>query len=162
PLGAAAFLGALQLFHALRNEQKELLAELSGGVVFGAFSSSMLIAGGWSILASLAVWMILAVRAVTSIIYVRNKLGQERGEGYSPISVVGSHVLGGGVLLLLAVYQVIPWLVLGGYLVLCLRAVWGLGERKQTKIRPQMIGVQEVFLGLIYSVIIVVGYKFKF
>ncbi|WP_322512155.1 YwiC-like family protein [Chloroflexus sp.] len=80
PIALAAPFALGQLFFDLRKQSRALAAELCGAVAISALVAAMLLADGWPLPPALLAWLLLAMQAVTAIIYVRTRLRLARSE----------------------------------------------------------------------------------
>lgn len=151
-------LALIQLWYEARNRGKELLPELAGAVALLAVASAIALAGGWELPRSLALWIILVARTIGSILYIRARLRLVRGETIEPIPVIWTHVVGFILIASLVFLRLSPWLAAVMMLVLLARAVYGLTTANQ-HIRAQVIGFQELGFGLLYVIVIAIGYR---
>ena len=103
------------------------------------------------------VWVLLALRAVTAVLYVRARLRLDRGLDASPRAVHASHgaalAASGG----LAAAGWAPWLAPAAFLVLLARAELGLSSRRR-RVRPQVVGL-EIGYGLMTVLALAIGYR---
>jgi hypothetical protein len=159
PLALAFPLMLFQLYFDLTNRSRSVLAELIGPVGLAATSSSIALAGGWTLAAALPLWAIIAARAVPAVVYVRARLRLEHGKPVSPWPSLVAHLLGLGGVALLAGLQAAPWLLLPVFVLLLGRAILGLSRwRKPTA--AKVIGFREIAYGLLVVVTTAAGYAF--
>jgi hypothetical protein len=157
PLALAVPLMALQVVHDARSQSRSLLAELGGAGALGAAAAAIAVAGGWVLPDALILWLLLAVRTLTSIIYVRQRLRLEHG---TPANVGLSHLahaVGAALVLACVLAGAAPWLALAAYTPLIVRAVLGLSARR-VSVPAKTIGMREMVYGLLYAVLVGVGY----
>lgn len=159
PVVLAAPFALLQAFHDVRRQGRDTVAELSGAVAMGAAGSAIALAGGFPLDKSLAIWAILAARAVASIIYVRARLRLERRDNIDRRPSWISHVAGLAIAALLALAGIAPWLAALAMLVLAARAIWGLSPLRRPA-RAPVIGSQEIGYGLMTVLLTAAGYAF--
>jgi len=76
-------LGMIHLWAVVNAGKKEFIAELFGALTLGAAAASIILAAGHFYVQAMTVWAILAIRAGTSVVYVRHRLNQTRGKGYN-------------------------------------------------------------------------------
>lgn len=160
PIILAVPTAAVQLFFDARNQSRRLLPEVCGALALAMIAPAVATLGGWEIGAALALWLPLAARALTSILYVRARLKLEHGK---PISVLPVWVAHGAALLLmigLAVVQFTPRLTIAAFLVLLGRAWLGLSPYRKPQ-PAKIIGLQELGYGLMTVICIALGYGFN-
>jgi hypothetical protein len=107
--------------------------------------------------AALLLWLVLAARSATAILYVRTRLRQDRGVGAGSGLVVACHVL----LLLvgawLAALAALPWLAVVALATLLARAAHGVSKRR-AMLKPKQLGRQELAFGSLVVVLLALGY----
>jgi len=157
PLAAAAPLALAQFLHDVRNQGRQLLPELLGGLALGSIVAAELLAGGWTLAPSFAAWAIVASKATAAILYVRARLRCDRGLAFGRATVLWVHLLALLVALGLAAAQQAPWLAAGAFGLLFVRAAHGL-SRFHRRVRPQAVGLIEMALGLAFVVVTALGY----
>ncbi len=157
PLLLAVPLALVQLALDLRNQARSATAEVAGALAFAAVAAAIVMMTGWAPAAAFGLWATLALRAVSAILYVRARLRLEKGRpGQSGLALGAQGLLVAG-LVALAALDLAPWLAVIGGLVLAGRALFGLSRwrKRQTAVR---LGVREVFYGLTFGVLLVLGY----
>jgi hypothetical protein len=157
PLAVALPFALIQTIYDAQNKSREAVAELSGALALGSIAPTLALIGGWGVNAAFTLWALLAVRSVTSILYIRSRLRLERGDPHTPGLPWAAHVGGIGVVSALAAAALAPWLALVGVVMLTVRALWGLSAYRR-RMRVALIGVQELALGLGYVGLIAAGY----
>ena len=135
--------------------KKEFAAELFGVLSLGAAAASIVLAAGHPYTQALALWTVLAIRGVTSIIYVRERLAQSRGKinNYSLVNlahIAGVAVLGGLVL----AHLIKPLIFIAG-LLLVMR-LWFMYQRQS--ITAKNLGLQESILGIVFVVLVIFSF----
>lgn len=83
-LAAAIPFAALQFALDVRNHGRTLSAELAGVIAPGAIAMAVAIAGGVPSASAATLWLLLVLRGIPSILYVRYAL---RGEGRTPMMI---------------------------------------------------------------------------
>jgi hypothetical protein len=154
---AAAPLGLVQLRFDLRNRGRDLLPELLGAVALSASTPIVALAGTAPAAIAWSAGALVAVRAVSAILYVRARLRRARGvpanRGPALLSHAVAFALAGG----LAGSQLGPWLGVVAFALLAGRAAHGLGPAPP--VRPQAVGAQEVVWGVFTVVLLAIGYR---
>jgi YwiC-like protein len=161
PLAAAAPFALAQLAYAVRNQSRQLLPELLGSVALSSVVAAEMRAAGLPLGPSLAAWAVLAVKGGCAVLYVRTRLRLDRGLGPDRAAPLASHA--GGLLLAagLGGAGYIPWLATPAFILLLVRAAWGLSHfRRRT--RPQVVGMLEMAYGFSFVVIMALGYALAF
>jgi len=157
PLVGAVPLGAIQLVYEFENDGRNVIAEIAGAVAFGSVASMITLCAGWGITSALVLWLILAVRAVVSILYVRARLRLEKSKPAPIVSTIWWHVAGLIIYTGLVIAGYAPWTILLAGSVLLGRAGYGLSPyRKQ--VSPKVIGFSEMAYGLLTVILVVIGW----
>ncbi len=158
PLLAALPLALVQLHFDARNRGRALFPEMLGALAPGALASAILMAGGWALAPALQPWLLLALKAAASILYVRARLRLDRGGAPGRLSAGISHGAAVSIAGGLAVVERGPWLGLAAFLPLAFRAWFGLSPLRRPT-RPQILGLQEVGYGLLTVLLLAAGYR---
>jgi hypothetical protein len=152
PLFLTLPLVGIQVFYDLKNQSRELGAELAGGVALGAIAPAIAILGEYD--KAMILWLLLALRTIPSILYVRARLRLERGKPSSISEAVMSHVLAfllGLGLVIIGQAHLLMFIALG---ILLLRCAWGLSRYRTPTSRPAIIGIQEMFYGFAFALLL--------
>lgn len=147
----------VQLNYDARNKSRELVPEVCGALALAMIAPSIAILGGWEVLPALILWMILAVRALTAILYIRARLKLERRHTINPYPIWGVHVLAFVSFLILALADLMPYLVSVAFLILLIRAVWGLSAWRKPQ-PAKVIGFQELGFGVLTVILSGLGF----
>lgn len=155
PLLAALPLAAVQLALEFRSDGRSLLSELCGALVLAATASAILLAADKPFVMAALVWLLMALRAVPSIMYVRARIRLIHGRRTSIASPISVHVL--GVLISIALWtsgvtNAFAPLAVG---MLLFRTYYGLMLSTPTAVRT--VGIQEVIYGLILTIMCAVA-----
>lgn len=157
-LAAAAPIGIVALVFDALGRSREALPEATGAVALGASATVIAIAGGAAAGPAWGAWALLALRAATSVLYVRARIRLDRGLVAGPRAVLAGHALALAVAAALARSTWAPWLATAAFLVLLARAAWGLSPWRR-RVRPQALGYQELGYGLLTLALLAVGYR---
>jgi YwiC-like protein len=160
PLLAVAPLAAVQARYDARLQGRQLVPELCGGIALAALAPAVLLAGGFAPRPSLAAGALVALKAVTSVLYVRTRLRLDRGQFPRRGPAVAAHAIAAGSAAGLAAAGAAPWTGVGATGVLLLRALHGLSSRRR-RVRPQVLGFRELGLGIAYVVALALGYAWS-
>ena len=156
PAFLALPLAALQLRYDARNRARELVPEAAGAVAMGALAACIAVAAGWGLVPALALWGLLALRAVPAIVYVRARLRLERGAAVSPVATWALH----GAALLVAVGAwsagALAWPAIAAYALLAARAAWGL-SRWRRPVAAKVVGFSELGYGVATVLLLAAG-----
>ncbi|MCA9904628.1 MAG: YwiC-like family protein [Anaerolineae bacterium] len=148
----------IYFWHDLRNDARSVVAEVCGVIAFAVIAPACGLAAGWTALPALALWALIIVRAVTSILYIRERLRLEKGKTAHHVLVHGAHVVGLLVIAGLAAAGSAPWLPLIAGVLLTVRALLGLSERRQS-VPPKILGFREIAYGTIFALLTGIGYR---
>lgn len=157
PVVLAVLLALVQLRYDTLGQARKLLPEVAGALALNGLAPAMAMAGGWSSEGALLLWLILGGRTVTSILYVRVRLRRIRGEAARSDAVVVSHLLALALLAVLALADRIPPLAALAVLPLLGRAVYGLSPTR-APVRARTVGFQEMGYGVLYAILVALGY----
>lgn len=150
---------SLQMLLVVRGRAREGVTEVSGAVALAALAPMIVIAAGGTTAQALALWLVPAVRAVTSIVYIRQRLKRARGEVFSRVMPIGLHIAG---LVAFTVARLAGWLpviALIAIVILTLRCWHGLNWAR-TDIPTKYVGFQEIGWGLLNIALNVIGLRF--
>lgn len=157
PLAAVVPLAVFQLWYEAARPGRQLLAELSGGIVMAATAASIALAAGMTWAAAAGLWFIFAARFLPSVLYVRNRLALEKGKPMSFAVPIGAHGLALAAAAILAGSGIIPLLPVGIFLLLFVRACVGLSPVRR-RIKAMKIGVWEVIYGAMLVAVVIFSY----
>lgn len=159
PLGLSLPLIGVQLWHDIHNRGRSLIAELAGALATGALASSIALLDEWSFAIAIGLWLALAVKGLTAVLYVRSRLRLERNKPDSRFLTLSMHSIGILLLLLAASYALLPWTAPLAMVILSIRA--GIGLSHLRKPRPaKVIGIQEMMYGFGFVGLMLLGYSF--
>lgn len=157
-LAAAAPLALVALAGDALGRGREALPEGAGAVALSASTAAIALAGGRPAAVAVAASALLALRALTSVLYVRARIRLDRGIPAGPGAALLAHGVALAVALLLAGARVAPWLGVLAFATLLARAARGLSRRRPA-MRPQQLGFQELAYGLLTLVLLAIGYR---
>ncbi len=161
PVAVAAPLAALQLVRDAQGRSRELAPELAGAAALAATAAAIVLAGGWPMGGALLLWLVLAVRAATAILYVRARLRLDRGAPNPGRGLaVASHALALAGAAGLAAAGVLPWLAVAALALLLARAAHGV-SRHRLPLKPKQLGWQELGFGSLVLLLLALGYSWK-
>jgi hypothetical protein len=138
PLVVAVPLAFAQFVLDVRNRGRALPAELAGAIAAGWAASAIALAGSRPVAVAIALWALLAARAVTSVFYVRSSL---RGESRVVMLALHGVAVGFG-----AFISMTAMAAMG---VLFARALPGV-----TALRARDIGMRELGFGVLTVLLI--------
>ena len=157
-LAVAAPIGLVALAFDALGRSRQALPEAAGAVALGASATAIAIAGGAPTGLAWGAWALLALRAVTSVLYVRARIRLDRGLTAGPRAVHAGHAVALAAATALAGAGWAPWLAPAVFSVLLARSGWGLSSWRRP-VRPQTLGFQELGYGLLTLALLAVGYR---
>jgi hypothetical protein len=158
PLALGGILGLVQLAYDSRHQGRQLLPELLGAAALGSTAAAILLAGGWSLPAASALWLLLALKAAGSVLYVRTRLRRARGGVGGAAPPIAAHGAALAASVMAAAAGLAPWLAAAAFVWLLARAAQGLSPWAPT-LEPRQVGFRELFHGLVATVILTLGYR---
>jgi hypothetical protein len=158
PLAVAAPVGLVAVAFDALGRSREALPETAGAVALGASAAAIALSGGAPTGVAWGAWALLALRALTSVLYVRARIRLDRGLAAGPRAVHVGHAAALAAAAGLASAGWAPWLAPAVFLVLLARSGWGLSSRRRP-VRPQVLGFQELGYGLLTLAFLVLGYR---
>lgn len=147
----------LQLFYDATARSRALIPELAGSISTGAVATAIAISGGWPHPAAFGLWVILAARALPTILYVRARLQLLHRKQASPSGVIVVHLLAVLVLIALATVRLVPYAAVLAILILCLRASVGFSKFDR-QVTAKKLGMREVAFGAMTIFLVTFGY----
>lgn len=158
PIVLAGPLAGVQLYYEARAQGRRLLPEVSGALALAMIAPAIALLAGWALPAALVLWLMLALRAFTAILYVRARLRLEYGKPVSPASVWVAHGAAVMVAIGLMLIQAAPGLGVLAFGLLLARAVLGLSRHRQPQ-PAKIIGFQEIGYGFMTVALLALGYR---
>ncbi len=146
PLAAAIPLALTLLGYDAANRARDLLPELAAPAALAASAASIALAGGWALPPALALWAILAARAIPSVLYVRARLRLEHGRPTAIAPALLAHVGGLAAVVLLSLGGLAPRLAAAALVALLARAALGLSRWRRSA-TAKVIGFREMAYG---------------
>jgi hypothetical protein len=158
PLLIAVPIALLQLSYDSRGKSRALIPEIAGAVAIGAAVSVIVLMGDLALTPAVLLWLLLALRAATSIQYVRSRL---RLEYNKPANVSGTWIA--HLLMLIALSGLIwrsllPMLSIIPFVVLGIRAAWGLSPMRRP-VKPKVVGFTELAYGILTVTVVALAFR---
>jgi hypothetical protein len=153
-------LGIFQIYCDVFKKSRQLIPEITGAIAISSTIAVTALAGGLSASIAYSLWIVFVARLIPSIHYVRNRLRLEKSKEFSKFNVIFSHIISLGIVILLSFNNLIPKLPLIMFIVLLIRAIWGLSPYRK-KVKAMKIGIGEVIYGTLTAVSVVLGYYWK-
>jgi hypothetical protein len=155
PVLIAAPLVAVELWFDIRSRSRRLVPELAGAIGIAAVAAAITVAGGGAWRLAIAVWMVLAARAVASIPYVRTQIVRVR-RGASPLGMTDLFQVAGAALGFVAV-AVDSGVVVGALAVAVLAVAQSIAIRRNHIPPVKVIGLRQMAAGLVVVATTAVG-----
>lgn len=150
PIAVAAPLALAQLWYDAHGRAREALPETLGALAMGSLASAVVLAAGWPLAAAFVPWLVLALRTVPTILYVRVRLRLERGAVVRRAPAVVAHLLS-----LMAIAAIVAmtgssaWL-LAPFALLSARAVVGVSAWRR-RVTAKVVGFSELGYGVLLA-----------
>lgn len=160
PLLLALPLALIQLTYDSLGQSRKALPEISGAIGVGSIATAIALAGGCRTSVAFALWAIVAGRNVSTILYLRTRLGaRRRVQGWAArATVILAQLATLVIILVLAWRRLVPVLAVGAFIMLALRAVIGLLS-PGAAVTPKRLGIAEVAFGAITVGVVTLGYR---
>lgn len=146
------------LWYDVRGRSRNVVPELVAPVALAAVAGSLVMLGGWGLPAALAVWALISLRGVPSVLYVRSRLRLEYRRATSLAVPIAAHAAAIALALWLAEAGLVPLSVLPLYGLLLLRAVAGLSSLR-LKASAKAVGFSEIGWGLVTVLWIALAFR---
>ena len=143
----------------VKGGSRHWLPEILGAVVMSAFAVSIALAGGWSLIASVALASIVVARGIPTIFYVRARLRQIKSGKVNLQVTIILHLLSAIVIIALASVSLVPKLTILALLILLGRAIFFL--RQGAIVPAKIVGFQEIAFGLMLVMVTTLGYMLQ-
>ncbi len=161
PFVIALPFASYQIICDANRKSRNLLAEIFGSIAISSPIAVMAMADNWPISKAAAIWSVMIVRLIPSILYVRNRLNLEKGKVFSRILPVGTHICAFLLITVLAINGLIPYLPVLMFAVLLIRSIIGLSPLRR-RVKAMKIGIGEVIYGTLTVASLVAGYYLQF
>ena len=139
------------------NQARQLLPELAAPMGLAASAPAIALAAGWETLPAAILWLILQLRAVPSILYVRARLRLERGQAIDRRPSSLSHAAALAIGASLGFADLAPLLTAAFLVLLLARAVRGLSPQRRPA-KAKQVGFSELAFGLGFVLATALGY----
>jgi hypothetical protein len=157
PMIIGGIFALVQVAYDARNQSRELVPELAGSIALAATASSIALLAGWLLTSAIMLWVIVAARAVTAIIYVRVRLRMVHGKPHNKSFALGLHIFALCLFGILAVVKAISFTAIIAMLILVIRAFKGI-LHPAPHVTAKVIGLTELAIGIVYILTVSVGY----
>jgi len=148
PLLIAAALGATQFAFDIQSKGRRFVPEVCGAGAMALLATAILQASGYAFARSWLPALALALQATTAISYAAARVRLARNVQVARWPVWLGHVVALSLILGVAIVDWMRWPVVAVFLVLTMRASWGLSAYRKN-VRAAMVGLQEVGYALL-------------
>ena len=155
PAVVAGPLVAVELWFDMRSRSRRLAPELCGAVGIAAIAAAAILANGEPTKVAIAVWLVLAARAVAAVIMVRNQVRCLHGRSSQPAAVITGDVTA---LVVVSVAVVVePVVLLGAIAVASTVVAQHLLHRLAPTGRAVVLGLRQSGFGLVVAIATAAG-----
>jgi hypothetical protein len=155
PLLVAGPLVMVELWFDMRSRSRRLAPELAGSVGISSVAAMVALAGGADERLAVALWLVLAARAVTAIPYVRAQVARLHRRAVDPAAAVLADVGAVGLAVTAVVFE--PAAAAGAASVLAIVVVQRVLARGEVP-TAKVLGLREMVLGLLVVVMTAAGF----
>lgn len=149
-----AALVSVELWFDLRSRSRRLIPELAGAVGVSGIAAMIVLADGGNTSTALALWLILAARAVTSIPFVREQVARLHGQAPRAKMLLATDAT--SLLLAAAAVAVLPG-ALAGAATIAVVVVYQRLSALRPVTRAAMIGARQMVVGLTVVLVTALG-----
>jgi len=161
PLILTAPLGAITLWFDVSGKSRRVAPEMAGVVTLASSAAVCGVAAGWSVAASVALSLVIMLRLIPSMLYIRERLKLEKGKPNSFAVPLALHVFAVFAVAALAWNGVSPWLPVAIFTFLMIRALTGSSDFR-LKLKAKQLGMLEVLFGTLVVLSVIIGHYFQF
>ena len=161
PLIITAPLGAVTLWFDVSGKSRRVAPEMAGVLTLASSAAVCGLAAEWSVAASVALSILIVLRLIPSMLYVRERLKLEKGKPSSFAVPIALHVFAVIAVASLAWVSLSPWLPLAVFTFLLVRSISGSSDFR-LKLKAKQLGMLEVLFGTLVVASVIVGYYFNF
>ena len=154
PLVMALPFATVALYADAHSQSRTLVAELSGAVAMGATVSMIALADGWEMASALGLWLVLAGRAVATIVLVRAQIRRVHGRPSQSAAVYAVQAATVVTLAVAATADVIPWASVSALAAIGVLAYWSL---TRPPVAAKVVGWTQIVVGLFVVLSTAVG-----
>ncbi len=146
----------LELNNVKRNMASELIAAGSVGII----AANIVLLAGWGSIEIISFWLIILSRAIPTTYYVRGKLQMAKRQKVQELSILLTSLLSLFIVSILVFFTNIPVLSIIAVLMLTIRAYVGM-YKSAGKANVKKLGIMEFGFGILFVIIVAVGYNFN-
>jgi len=161
PLIITVPLGAITMWYDVSGRSRRVAPEMAGVITLASSAAVSGLAAGWSPAASIALSVVIILRLIPSMLYIRERLKLEKGKPASFAVPISLHVAAVIAVASLAWYSLSPWLPLTVFTFLLVRSITGSSDFR-LKLKAKQLGMLEVVFGTLVVVSFVAGHYLNF
>lgn len=160
PFGLALLLMLIFFVMELKQKGRELLAEFIAPISITFIGMSIVLLGGWAFYLTTAFAVVLLARSIPTVLYIHIKVQAVKKKEFSKQVFYISEIIFLSLVAILAFSKLIPMLSIVGVILLIGRAVYGLSKKGLLE-NIRILGIKEFIFGILYVVIVYIGYYFN-
>jgi hypothetical protein len=130
-----------------RNEGREGAAELCGSIAFGILPFAFAKLAGWSALGSVALGLVMLIRSVPTVLFVRTYLRRNKGYKAGRLPAFIASLSGLFLTAWLVFAHLAPWPAVVIAVFLATRTIWFLGGNR--RFSAKRVGIAELAFGIV-------------
>ncbi len=154
PLLIAVPLAGVALYADAYSQSRTLVAEIAGAVAMGGTVSMIALADGWDPGPAFGLWLVLAARAVASVVLVRAQIRRVHGKPAEAPRVYATQAVTVATLSAAAVANLVPWLAVLALIGVGVLAFWSLAR---PPVAAKVVGWTQIVVGLVVVLLTAVG-----
>jgi len=159
PYFIALLLMIIYLLLELKGYGRLLAAELIAPVAVSLIAVCIILVDGWSLNFMLAFWIILLSRSIQTTFYINTNVKIIKKQSASPMFAYTSGFIFLLIVTLSAFQHLSPFLAIGAVIILIIRSFVGFTSTNK-KVNIKKIGILEFVYGIIFIILVAVGYNF--
>jgi len=142
----------------LRQKGRKLIAEFIAPISITFIGVSIVLIGGWNIYAAITFAVVLLARSITTVLYIHLKVQHIKKKNFSKQLLYFTETVFFVLLVLLMLSNLVPMLSIIAVIMLIVRAVYGLSNKGLLE-NIKTMGIKEFIFGILYLVIVYIGYN---
>lgn len=154
----AALAGMIFAWFDSRGESRQGAAELAGATAFGLLPAAFAALAGWSVIQSVAIAVVMLVRSLPTVLFVRTYLRRHKGRSVTTAPALIAAGAGFFLTVWLVLLRTAPWPATVFAFLLAARTYWLLNGRN-LRIAARTMGMTEMALGAAMVLTLAVTWK---
>ncbi|GAB1420415.1 YwiC-like family protein [Anaerolineales bacterium] len=152
PVCLAIPFALIQLYYDFKNQSRHLIPETAGAMALAMIAPSIVILGGVNLQTALVLWLILIMRSIPTVLYVRKRLARSHGQPMSPYFTLILHTVALILVCLIVWLSSLTPLAILAFSILWIRAYRGLIHPGNEP--AKIVGIRELFYGIATAVLV--------